>query len=129
MFTDEEAQVFRQGNNVLLETHAFDFKVGASEIDSDNYSLLEKIMEAIKVFDNPDIVIMGHTDATGGDAVNMALSIRRAQTVASFLQKIGKFPPNRISYKGYGETRPVASNETVEGRERNRRIEVLIVNK
>ena len=129
MFTEEEAQVFRQGNNVLLETHAFDFKVGASEIDSGNYGLLEKIMEAIKVFDNPDIVIMGHTDATGGDAVNMALSIRRAQTVASFLQKIGKFSPSRISYKGYGETRPVASNETVEGRERNRRIEVLIVNK
>ena len=129
MFSDDEAYVFRQGNNVLLETHAFNFKVGASEIDSENYGLLEKIMEAIKVFDNPDIIIMGHTDATGGDAVNLQLSIKRAQTVASFLQKIGKYAPDKISYKGFGESRPVASNETVEGRERNRRIEVLIVNK
>ena len=129
MFTEDEAYVFRQGNNVLLETHAFNFKVGGSEIDSSNFGLLEKIMDAIKVFNNPDIMIMGHTDATGGDAVNLQLSEKRAQTVTTFLQKIGKFASNKISSKGFGETRPVASNETTEGRERNRRIEVLIINK
>lgn len=129
MFTEDEAYVYRQDNNVLLETHAFNFKVGGSEIDSGNYALLEKIMDAIKVFNNPDIMIMGHTDSTGGDAINQQLSEKRAKTVTSFLQKIGKFPPNKISSKGYGESRPVASNETREGRERNRRIEVLIINK
>jgi OmpA-OmpF porin, OOP family len=129
MFNEQEAYVFRQGNNVLLETHAFNFKVGNSEIDSNNYSLLEKIMDAIHVFENPDVVIMGHTDSTGGDATNMKLSLRRALTVTDFLKKIGKLPSNKISTKGYGESRPVASNETKKGRERNRRIEVLIVNK
>jgi outer membrane protein OmpA-like peptidoglycan-associated protein len=129
MFSEDEAQVFRQDNNVLLETHAFNFKVGGSEIDSDNYSLLEKIMEAIRVFDNPDIVIMGHTDSTGSDALNLQLSLKRATTVTDFLKKIGKIPAQKISTRGYGESRPVASNETREGRQRNRRIEVLIINK
>lgn len=129
MFTQEEATVFRQGDNVLLETHAFDFKVGGSEIDAKNYDLLEKILEAIRVFDNPDIVIMGHTDSTGSDALNFQLSQKRAETVTAFLQKIAKFPPEKIKIQGYGETRPVASNETKQGRERNRRIEVLIINK
>ncbi len=129
MFNDNEAYVYRQGNNVLLETHAFNFQVGNSEISSENYGLLEKIMDAIKVFDNPEVVIMGHTDSTGGDAINQQLSVKRAQTVTDFLKKVGKFASNRISTRGYGESRPVASNETREGRERNRRIEVLIVNK
>ena len=128
IFTEEESYVYRQGNNVLLETHAFDFKVGGSEINSSNFALLEKIMDAINVFDNPQIIITGHTDATGSTALNMQLSLKRAQTVASFLKKIGKIDSKDITVKGYGKTRPVASNETKEGRERNRRIEVLIVN-
>ena len=129
MFTESEAAVFRQGNNVLLETHAFNFKIGGSEIDAKNYDLLEKIMNAIRVFENPDIMIMGHTDSTGSDALNLQLSQKRAETVSAFLQKIAKFAPDRIKAQGFGESRPVASNETREGRERNRRIEVLIVNK
>lgn len=129
MFSEQEAYVFRQGNNVLLETHAFNFQVGGSEINSNNYDLLTKIMDAIQVFDNPDIMIMGHTDSTGGDAINLQLSRKRAQTVTNFLKKIGKLASNKISTRGFGESRPVASNETKEGRERNRRIEVLIINK
>lgn len=128
MFTEEEAYVYRQGDNVLLETHAFDFKVGGSEINSNNFDILEKIMDAIHVFGNPAIIVRGHTDATGGEARNMELSQKRAQTVASFLTKIGKMDQGKIDVKGYGESRPVASNETDEGRERNRRIEILIIN-
>ena len=129
MFSEQEAYVFRQGDNVLLETHAFNFQVGGSEINSDNYDLLKKIMDAINVFENPDVMIMGHTDSTGGDAINLQLSRKRAQTVTDFLKKIGKLASNKISTRGFGESRPVASNETREGRERNRRIEVLIINK
>lgn len=128
MFTDDEAYVFRQANNVLLETHAFDFKVGGSEIDSKNYGLLKKIIHAINVFDDPDIVIMGHTDSTGSDVLNQILSQKRAKAMSAFLQKIGKYSPHKMDIKGYGESRPVASNETKQGRARNRRIEVLIVN-
>jgi outer membrane protein OmpA-like peptidoglycan-associated protein len=128
IFTEEEAYVYRQGNNVLLETHAFDFKVGGNEINSSNFDLLERIMKAINVFDNPKIIVIGHTDSTGSAALNMKLSQKRAQTVALFLKKIGKIDSRDLSVAGYGETRPVASNETKEGRKRNRRIEVSIVN-
>ena len=128
LFTEEEAYVYRQGNNVLLETHAFDFKIGRNEINSSNFDLLEKIMKAINVFDNPKIIVIGHTDSTGSAAHNMQLSQKRAQTVASFLKKIGKIDASNIEVTGYGEMRPVASNETKEGRTRNRRIEVSIVN-
>lgn len=129
IFTEEEAYVYRQGNNVLLETHAFGFKVGGTDIDSSNFDLLEKIMKAINVFDDPKIIVMGHTDSTGGAEHNMQLSVKRAQTVASFLKKIGKIDFRNIDVRGYGETRPVASNETDDGRKRNRRIEVSIINK
>lgn len=129
IFTEEEAYVYRQGNNVLLETHAFDFKVGGAEIDSGNFDLLKKIMKAINIFDNPDVIVIGHTDSTGSAALNMKLSQKRARTVASFLKKLGKINAANIDVRGYGEARPVASNETKEGRERNRRIEVSIINK
>lgn len=128
MFTLKEANVYRQGNNVLLETHAFNFAVGKSEITKDNYVLLEKILKATHEFNAPHLIIRGHTDASGGDAINMKLSQERAQAVVSFLQKIGKIDPKMIEAKGYGETQPVASNENAEGRARNRRIEVLIIN-
>ena len=129
MFTESEANVYRQGNNVLLETHAFYFPVGGSEIQSENFDLLNKIVEAIKVFPNPSIIVRGHTDATGGDQTNLTLSQARADKVAAFLGKLGNIDAASIMSTGYGETRPVASNETEAGRALNRRIEVLIINK
>ncbi len=128
MFTLQEANVYRQGNNVLLETHAFNFEIGKSEIGTENYELLEKILVATREFKSPHLLIMGHTDSTGSNALNMELSQQRAQAVSSFMQKIGKIDPKIIEAKGYGKTRPVASNETAEGRTRNRRIEVMIIN-
>ena len=129
MFSESEANVYRQGNNVLLETHAFYFPVGGSEIQSENFDLLNKIVEAIKVFPNPSIIVRGHTDSTGSDQNNLALSQARADKVAAFLGKLGKLDVKSIMSTGYGETRPVASNETEAGRALNRRIEVLIINK
>jgi outer membrane protein OmpA-like peptidoglycan-associated protein len=64
----------------------------------------------------------------GGTSVNQSLSQRRAETVASFLEKVGGFDKTRLTAIGYGESRPVASNETAVGRNTNRRIEVLIIN-
>jgi outer membrane protein OmpA-like peptidoglycan-associated protein len=128
MFNKAEANVYRQGHNVLLETHAFYFPVGGSEVQSENYDLLDKIVKAIKVFPSPRIVVRGHTDATGSAQNNLTLSQRRAEKVAAFLGKLGGIDLNSILATGYGESRPVASNETYAGRALNRRIEVLIVN-
>ncbi len=128
LFGPSEANVYRQGHNVLLELHAFNFPSGQSEIQSENFSLLDKIVSAIQIFPNPSVVVSGHTDSVGSTRANQSLSQRRAETVASFLEKVGGFDKTRLTAIGYGESRPVASNETAVGRNTNRRIEVLIIN-
>lgn len=128
LFSPLEANVYRQGHNVLLELHAFNFPSGQSEIQSENFALLDKIVTAIRIFPNPSVVVSGHTDSVGSTAVNEALSQKRAETVASFLEKVGGFDKTRLTALGYGESRPVATNETAAGRASNRRIEVLIIN-
>ncbi|MEW8231633.1 MAG: OmpA family protein [Candidatus Thiodiazotropha endolucinida] len=128
LFSSYEANVYRQGHNVLLELRAFNFPSGESDIQSENFALLDKIVTAVKSFPNPDVVVSGHTDSVGGADVNQQLSQRRAETVASFLEKVGGVARNHITAIGYGESRPVANNETERGRKSNRRIEVLIIN-
>lgn len=128
LFNENEANVYRQMDNVLIRAQGFAFKSGTSEIESSNFPLLNKIVEAIRRFPNADIVVSGHTDATGSAELNLKLSEDRAQTVASFLSEVGNIDPSRITSKGYGKEKPVASNESAEGRAENRRVEVLIVN-
>jgi outer membrane protein OmpA-like peptidoglycan-associated protein len=128
LFSSVEANVYRQGHNVLLELRGFDFPSGGADIQSNNFVLLDKIVTAIKSFPNPDVVVSGHTDSVGGTQRNQQLSQRRAETVATFLEKVGGINRHQLTAIGYGETRPVANNKTVQGRENNRRIEVLIIN-
>jgi len=128
MFSEDEALVYRRGGDVLLTTYGFDFPVGESEIRSGNFGLLNKIARAISEFDRPKVVVSGHTDATGSDTMNQKLSEERAKKVGAFLVQVGELSPARVATQGYGESKPVASNETSEGRARNRRIEILIVN-
>ncbi|MCR9096645.1 MAG: OmpA family protein [bacterium] len=128
LFSEDEAVVSRRGKNVVLSTYGFEFAVGDSEIGSSNFPLLNKISQAIEEFGDPSIIVSGHTDATGSDSLNQRLSTERAKKVGDFLVQIGKLEPARVSTRGLGETQPLASNETVAGRARNRRIEILIVN-
>lgn len=128
LFTPLEGNVYRQGHNVLLELHSFNFLSGQSEIQSENFALLDKVVTAIHSFPSPNVVVSGHTDSVGSTNINLNLSQRRAETVASFLEKIGGFDKTHLTAIGYGESRPVASNETAAGRASNRRIEVLIIN-
>jgi outer membrane protein OmpA-like peptidoglycan-associated protein len=128
LFSSTETNVYRQGHNVLLELSAFNFSSGGTEILSENFVLLDKIVNAINSFPNPDVVVSGHTDSVGGAQVNLQLSQRRAETVASFLETVGGVDRHHLTAIGYGESRPVANNETKEGRKKNRRIEVLIIN-
>ena len=72
-----------------------------------------------------EIEIRGHTDNVGNDAANLALSTERAFEVLRYITSKG-IDGKRISYKGYGETKPIASNDTDDGRAQNRRTEFLI---
>jgi outer membrane protein OmpA-like peptidoglycan-associated protein len=128
MFAAFEASVYQQRKNVLISAHGFRFPPGGSELEADNFALLKKIIKAIDTFPDSTIKVSGHTDSTGSEAVNMKLSEERANKVAKFLTEVGGVAADRVSVYGYGESRPVASNETADGRSANRRVEILIEN-
>ena len=128
MFTEREANVYRQRQNVLISAHGFQFPTGQSEIQTGNFPLMNKIIRAIRIFPDSRIEVTGHTDSTGADNTNQKLSQARAEKVGKFLTEVGEIAPNRITTRGYGESRPVASNETVAGRAENRRVEINIIN-
>ena len=128
MFDANEANVYRQRQNVLISAHGFQFPTGQSEIQAGNFPLMNKIIRAIKIFPDSRIEVTGHTDSTGADNINQGLSQARAQKVGKFLTEVGEIAPNRITTRGYGESRPVATNETAAGRAENRRVEIRIIN-
>ena len=112
----------------MISVHGFKFPTGRSEIDAVNFPLMNKITKSIMIFPNSRIQVGGHTDATGEDSFNQRLSRQRAEKVAKFLSEVGNISAGRIVAYGFGESKPVASNETVEGRAANRRVEIIIVN-
>jgi outer membrane protein OmpA-like peptidoglycan-associated protein len=104
------------------------FGVGSDEVEADAYGTLVKLGELIRLYDNRQVLIIGHTDADGNDAYNKELSERRAQLVKQILVENFNLAADRFSTAGVGETRPIASNATPQGRRANRRVEVLILN-
>src|SRR5690606_38313133 len=97
-----------------------------ADVSPTHRPLLEKVRQAADVFPRSQIIIEGHTDSYGGDETNLALSRRRAEAVSAFLTTELGVPAFRMSAVGYGETQPIANNDTAQGRERNRRIDVII---
>lgn len=128
LFTEDEAVVVRQKDDVLIQAQGFSYSPGRSDAEARNFGLLNKIDTAIQRFPGCRVTVSGHSDAVGGTQHNLALSTKRAAGVAEFLIKVGKLPAENVTSEGLGESRPVASNETSEGRAKNRRIEIRIVN-
>lgn len=102
------------------------FAVGEAIIQPQFRTTLDQLAETLQEYPNTLIDVYGHTDSTGSDAYNMALSQRRAQAVADYLIARG-VNPARIATRGFGETQPIATNATAEGRAANRRVEMRIV--
>ncbi len=102
------------------------FAVGSSAISPTFRSTLDRIAASMQQYPNSLIDVYGHTDSTGSDMFNMALSQRRAQAVADYLSSRG-VSATRIRSQGFGETQPVAENTSADGRARNRRVEIKIV--
>lgn len=126
MFERDEARVTREGNNLILRLVGLSFESGSAAIEPQNHQLLQKVAQAAAVFPRSQLVIEGHTDSYGSDDTNMSLSRERADSVSSYLAQNFGIPAFRTSSVGYGETQPIANNETPQGRERNRRIDVRI---
>ncbi len=126
MFSRSEARVFREGNNVILRMVGLSFDSGRSELRQGSFNLLTKVEKAIDVFPRSELVVEGHTDSYGGDESNQRLSQQRAESVQNYMINAMRIPSYRIIATGFGETNPVANNETESGRARNRRIDIVI---
>ncbi len=104
---------------ILFDVNRATLKPGAQD-------QLLRLAEALQQNPNRRVLIEGHTDSTGGSEYNLELSQRRAEAVRNFLMLNG-VSPERIRAMGFGETRPVASNDTASGRQQNRRVDVVIL--
>jgi outer membrane protein OmpA-like peptidoglycan-associated protein len=125
-FNTNEAEVYKQGNQLVIRLRGIRFPIGKAVLSPENYTLLSKVQKAIQTFDQPNVTVEGHTDSTGSAQINMELSQRRAESVKTYLVANNTLPENRIRAAGYGPDRPLAPNTTPEGRAINRRIDVLI---
>jgi outer membrane protein OmpA-like peptidoglycan-associated protein len=126
IFPAEEAAVFRQGDTVIIRMIGLNFDSGKAQLKPEHTNMLATLQQAINAFPDSSVLVEGHTDAFGSDAQNQVLSQSRAESVLVHLRQ--SMPNEQFSFNsvGYGESRPVANNETEEGRKRNRRIDVVI---
>ena len=116
----EEGQIVRL-NNIFFAT-------GKSTLSKESYPELNRIAITMTESKTLEIELGGHTDNTGGDEFNLKLSQDRADSVREYLISKG-IQPDRITSKGYGETKPVSTNDTPEGQQLNRRVEFKILKK
>jgi outer membrane protein OmpA-like peptidoglycan-associated protein len=119
--------VERQGDNLLLRMPSgITFAYDKADVQPQFQPTLNDVAQVLAEYPKTYIDVYGHTDSDGSDAYNQGLSERRAQSVATYLSGHG-VQSARIATRGYGETQPIASNATEEGKAQNRRVEIKIV--
>lgn len=115
-----------QDNQLKLDIPSdISFAVGRSDIQSNFAPVLDRFAEGLRNNPNTDVRIIGHTDNTGSDAVNNPLSLDRAASTRNYLTGRG-IDGRRISIEGMGERQPIATNDSAQGRSRNRRVEIYV---
>ena len=127
MFNSKEVRVFRENNNVILRLITLTFESGKSKLLAESFDLLAKVEKAIDVYPESELIIEGHTDSLGDDDFNQKLSQDRAESVLKYMVNAMRIPSYRLIATGYGETNPIANNETESGRSKNRRIDIVII--
>ena len=119
--------VQRQGDTIRLQApESITFATDSAEIRPQFRRTLDDVAASIQQYPNTVVRVEGHTDSTGSSSYNQNLSVNRAQSVASYLAQSG-VQPSRLQAIGYGESRPIATNSTPQGRAQNRRVEILIL--
>ncbi|HEU4648035.1 MAG TPA: OmpA family protein [Gemmatimonadales bacterium] len=118
LFKRGERRVVLQGVN---------FATGKAELTDSSKLVLEDVAQQLKANPEVRVEVQGHTDNVGSKALNQRLSEARAKTVEQFLEANG-VSPSQVTSKGYGMSKPVASNKTAEGRAKNRRVELNRIN-
>jgi outer membrane protein OmpA-like peptidoglycan-associated protein len=116
--SEKEIQI-SLGAEVLFDSGRFLLRPAAADT-------LQKVAVLLRSYGNQPIAIAGHTDSVGRPDANQALSENRATAVKEWLTSQGGVPAARISTRGYGQSQPAATNDTAEGRQKNRRVEIRI---
>jgi outer membrane protein OmpA-like peptidoglycan-associated protein len=121
-------QVIRVGENELqlVMQKGIGFNTGSDSLSSNIFSTLNGVAKILNEYPKSSLKITGHTDSVGSSESNLTLSEQRAEAVSRYLIS-QNVKSGRLTTLGYGERRPIASNDTVEGRAQNRRVEILIV--
>lgn len=121
----EDAAVTDRGITVTFDSDVL-FPLNSSYLTDQAKEELDKLMDILVEYPDASLIVDGHTDATGTEEYNQWLSEKRAESVKKYAVDKG-LVEDRISTHGYGQTKPIAANNTKEGRQKNRRVEVTIV--
>jgi outer membrane protein OmpA-like peptidoglycan-associated protein len=123
----QDFELLKKGMRLVFQN--IYFNTGEATLKPESFSVLDSI--ALMLKENPDVIveIQGHTDSRGSKGYNLKLSQARAEAVRNYLIKNHSISPERLIARGYGEERPIASNDTEEGRAKNRRVEFVILGK
>lgn len=124
VLSQDDALVYQQGKKLIFRLKRVNFKSGAALIPKSSENLISKVDAIIKKLDAEKVVVQGHTDSVGSAKINKKLSKARAAAVAKYLSTLrGGY---KLTYSGYGESHPIASNETADGRATNRRVDLVL---
>lgn len=118
--------VSREGDQIVLNMPGnVTFATDESDVAPSFHSVLNSVVSVLNKYESTLVNVEGHTDSTGSEAYNQKLSERRAASVAEYLYN-GGIAVERLAARGLGESRPIASNATPEGRAQNRRVEISL---
>lgn len=118
----------QKGDVIGDAAYSIEFNTGSAEISPSSYSVLDRIVGLLTNADNSFVEVLGHTDNTGNEQANQSLSEQRAASVAAYLK--GKnddlAEANKLVFKGLGQSKPIADNNTATGKAKNRRVEIKL---
>ncbi len=124
------AQVERVDDGIVVtfdENSGVHFDTNKYNITPDSRVTLDKLAAVLVEYPDTNVLVIGHTDSVGSDAYNMTLSKNRAYAVTHFFTDEKGLNPSRFTTNWFGETKPIATNDTPEGRAQNRRVNIVIV--
>ncbi len=122
-------QVHRDARGTIISMSDILFDVGKATLTNDLKINLAKIAGILTIYKDANVVVEGHTDNVGGEEYNQKLSEKRASNVMDYLVTPGGVAAARLTSMGYGFSKPVADNATKEGKQKNRRVDLVILDK
>ncbi|MDH5716937.1 MAG: OmpA family protein [Spirochaetia bacterium] len=126
---NQRPKIKESTQGLIIELPDILFEFNSSNITEKNKLVLNELISILKDYSEANIKIIGHTDNKGSVEYNLNLSEERAKNTVNYLLENSNIVPEKLSYEGMGSTRPIDNNNTEEGRQKNRRVEIIILDK